>query len=77
MKQYYIIRTSWLYSSIQKEFFKDYLKLSNTQNSINVVSDQIGSPTYAMDLAKVIIELILHNNIEFGIYHYSNKGSHG
>lgn len=74
-----IIRTSWLYSEYNNNFLKKILKLSEDRSLINVVSDQISSPTYAGDLAKAIIDII--NNKEFKneknyteIYHYSNEG---
>jgi len=74
-----IIRTSWLYSEYGKNFVKTMLRLSKDQDELNVVSDQIGSPTYATDLANTILEII--KNKEFNrvsqmtqIYHYSNKG---
>ena len=53
---------------------KTMLKLSETREEINVVSDQIGSPTYAGDLAEVLIKIVLSSSISYGIYHYSNGG---
>ena len=73
-----IIRTSWLYSKYGKNFVKTMLALSNEKEQLTVVDDQISSPTFARDLAKVIIEMILQskNNLpEYsGIYHFSNEG---
>jgi len=71
-----IIRTSWLYSSFGHNFVKTMVRLANLGKPIQVVDDQIGSPTYAADLAQVIINLILTpaKNIE-GIYHYCNEGA--
>ena len=74
LKQYYIIRTSWLYSQFGHNFLKTMLKLSETRNEINVVSDQVGTPTYAEDLSKVLMTIISRDNDKFGIYHYSNEG---
>ena len=75
LKQYFIVRTSWLYSSFGNNFMKTMLKLANERNSLNVVNDQIGTPTHAVDLAKAIIEIILSGSKNFGIYHYSNEGN--
>ena len=70
-----IIRTSWVYSSHGKNFVKTMFRLMKEKDSINVVNDQIGSPTYAADLAKVILEIINGNKWEPGIFHYSNEGN--
>lgn len=70
-----IIRTSWLYGSHGTNFIKTILELSKARESLNVVFDQIGTPTYATDLAKAILSIVpkLENkNVE--IYHYSNEG---
>ncbi|HEY9221623.1 MAG TPA: dTDP-4-dehydrorhamnose reductase [Lutibacter sp.] len=70
-----IIRTSWLYSEFGNNFVKSMLKLSKEKESITVVSDQIGSPTYAKDLALAILQIIpAINNENIQIYHYANKG---
>ena len=58
LKENYIIRTSWLYSEYRNNFLKTILKLSETKSEINVVSDQIGTPTYARDLADAILKII-------------------
>jgi dTDP-4-dehydrorhamnose reductase len=70
---YYIIRTSWLYSEFGNNFMKSMLSLSKTRNELSIVSDQIGTPTYAVDLAKVIIHII-ESKPNYGLYHYSNLG---
>ena len=72
---YFIIRTSWLYSEYGKNFIKTMLSLSETLNEISVVSDQIGSPTYAGDLAEVLIQIVLSSSTNYGVYHYSNSGT--
>jgi dTDP-4-dehydrorhamnose reductase len=69
-----IIRTSWVYSSYGSNFVKTMMRLMTERNEINVVNDQIGSPTYAADLAKVILEVINSGKWQRGIYHYSNEG---
>ncbi len=74
-----IIRTSWVYSEFGNNFVKTMLRLGKERDEINVVSDQIGSPTYATDLANAILDIV--QNIEFKevgqktqVYHYSNAG---
>lgn len=73
-----IIRTSWVYSEYGKNFVRTMLKLMKEKPEINVVNDQIGSPTYAADLADAIMQLIngqwSMGNEQSGIFHYSNKG---
>jgi dTDP-4-dehydrorhamnose reductase len=73
-ERYFIIRTSWLYSGYGNNFVKSMLRLAKDRDVINVVNDQIGSPTNANDLAEVIVRLIKENRTEYGIYHYSNRG---
>jgi dTDP-4-dehydrorhamnose reductase len=69
-----IIRTSWLYSSLGKNFVKTMLRLMSEKEEVNVVNDQFGSPTYAADLAEVILQIVQHQKWQPGIYHYSNAG---
>lgn len=74
-----VIRTSWLYSSSGNNFVKTILKHGAEKESLNVVFDQTGSPTYAADLADAILSIIsgvIRNQVAFnaGIYHYSNEG---
>ncbi|MBX3241773.1 MAG: dTDP-4-dehydrorhamnose reductase [Chitinophagaceae bacterium] len=70
-----IIRTSWVYSRHGKNFVKTMLHLMTTRDEIKVVADQTGAPTYAGDLAGVIMKIITQGADKPGIYHYSNKGS--
>jgi dTDP-4-dehydrorhamnose reductase len=74
-----IIRTSWLYSEYGNNFVSAMLKLGKERDELRVVSDQIGSPTYAADLADAILEIIEHKKFRDAgqttqIYHYSNEG---
>lgn len=70
-----IIRTSWVYSSFGNNFVKTMLKLAKTRNELNIIADQIGTPTYAFDLAKTILDILPKvNNDNVEIYHYSNEG---
>ena len=74
-----IIRTSWVYSEFGNNFVKTMLKLGKERDELNVVSDQIGSPTYAIDLAEAILKIVHNKNYQnkeqpTEIYHYSNTG---
>jgi dTDP-4-dehydrorhamnose reductase len=76
---YYIIRTSWVYSQFGNNFMKTMLRLASERDSISVVNDQIGTPTNAVDLAEALIQIILTDNRQpttnnFGIYNFSNEG---
>jgi dTDP-4-dehydrorhamnose reductase len=69
-----IIRTAWVYSEFGNNFVKTMIRLMNEKDTINVVEDQIGSPTYAADLAELILQIIDGSKFIPGIYHYSNEG---
>lgn len=73
-----IIRTSWVYSEFGSNFVKTMLKLGQERTALAVIFDQIGSPTYAKDLAQAIMQIVANNRMqnqaEFPIYHYSNEG---
>ena len=71
-----IFRTAWLYSSFGNNFVKTIIKLTSERESIKVVYDQIGSPTYAGDLAKVIFDIVEKKKYvgNEGIYHFTNEG---
>ncbi|KFF18264.1 dTDP-4-dehydrorhamnose reductase [Flavobacterium hydatis] len=69
-----IIRTSWVYSKFGNNFVKTMQRLMQERDSISVVNDQIGSPTYAGDLAQAIIEIISSEEWLPGVYNYSNEG---
>lgn len=69
-----IIRTAWVYSSHGANFVKTMIRLMTERDEISVIADQIGSPTYARDLAKAILDIIQSDKWEKGIYHFSNEG---
>ncbi len=76
-KKAVIIRTSWLYSSYGSNFVKSIIKYAKEREKLNIVFDQIGTPTYARDLAKTIFDIITqinHKKNTVEIYHYSNQG---
>ncbi|MBO6170452.1 MAG: dTDP-4-dehydrorhamnose reductase [Bacteroidales bacterium] len=75
--KYIILRTSWLYSEFGRNFVKTILRLSSTRPSLNVVFDQVGTPTYALDLAKAIFHIVENRLYEghSGIYNFSNEGA--
>lgn len=69
-----VVRTSWVYSKFGNNFVKTMQRLMQERDAISVVNDQIGSPTYAADLAKAMIVIIESDNWIPGIYNYSNEG---
>jgi dTDP-4-dehydrorhamnose reductase len=69
-----IIRTSWVYSAFGRNFVKTMIKLMSEKEQLYVVNDQVGSPTYAADLAEVIMQIISSGNWIPGVYHFSNEG---
>ena len=69
-----ILRTAWVYSEFGNNFVKTMLRLMSERETLNVVNDQVGSPTYAADLAQVIMTILDSNHWQSGIYHYSNAG---
>lgn len=69
-----IIRTSWLYSEFGNNFVKTMIRLGKEREWLNVVSDQIGTPTYASDLADAILAIVLSADFIPGVYHFSNEG---
>lgn len=74
MDNFFIIRTSWLYSEYANNFVKTMLKLGAEREELNIIADQVGTPTYAIDLANVIFDVIASGQSAYGIYHYSNEG---
>lgn len=69
-----IIRTSWLYSENGNNFVKTMLRLGKERGQLQVVCDQLGSPTYAIDLAEAIVDIASRPELSYGIFHYSNEG---
>ncbi|MCC8019586.1 MAG: dTDP-4-dehydrorhamnose reductase [Rikenellaceae bacterium] len=69
-----IIRTSWLYSEFGNNFVKTMLRLGAERDSLTVVYDQVGTPTYAGDLARAVLELLVRDIKGYSLYHYSNEG---
>jgi len=70
-----IIRTSWLYSEFGNNFLKTMIRLSLEREELGVIYDQLGTPTYAIDLARVLIEIANLEEPAYGVYHYSNEGT--
>lgn len=74
LQAFYILRTSWLYSEHGNNFVKTMLKLGSTREELKVIVDQVGTPTYAMDLADAIFQIIASDKHAYGVYHFSNEG---
>ncbi|MCL4107375.1 UNVERIFIED_CONTAM: hypothetical protein GTU68_067286 [Idotea baltica] len=73
LREHLIIRTSWVYSSYGNNFLKTMLRLGKEKSELSIVNDQIGSPTYAEDIAKVILEIVRQGK-NWGTYNFSNLG---
>lgn len=71
--KYFIVRTAWVYGEYGPNFVKTMLRLASERDELGVVSDQVGSPTYTVDLAAFIIELV--QTEKYGVYHCTNSGS--
>lgn len=72
--KHFIIRTGWLYSEYANNFVKTMLKLGSEREKLTIIADQVGTPTYAIDLAGFILQIIKNDSDAYGIYHYSNEG---
>lgn len=72
LKKHFIVRTAWVYGINGNNFVKTMLKLGQDRKELGVVYDQVGSPTYTVDLAKFLVELI--DSEKYGVYHASNEG---
>lgn len=73
-EMYYILRTSWLYSEFGNNFVKTMLRFGKEKEEMRIIADQIGTPTYAIDLASCIFHIIQNDKQQYGLYHYSNEG---
>ncbi|MFB9845331.1 dTDP-4-dehydrorhamnose reductase [Mucilaginibacter ginsenosidivorans] len=74
LNEFYTIRTSWLYSEYGNNFVKTMLRLGAGRDELKIVADQVGTPTYGMDLADCILHIIASGKTAYGTYHYSNEG---
>lgn len=72
LEKYFIVRISWVFGGHGKNFVETMLRLSETKNSVQVVCDQIGSPTYTVDLARLLCDMV--QGERYGIYHATNEG---
>ena len=70
--RHFINRTSWVFGINGKNFIRTMLKLSESRDELNVVADQVGSPTYTVDLAKLLVDMV--NTEKYGTYHANNEG---
>jgi dTDP-4-dehydrorhamnose reductase len=74
MSKYFTIRTGWLYSEYANNFVKTMLKIGADRDELKIIADQVGTPTYAIDLAGFILHIIEVDSKAYGTYHYSNEG---
>ena len=74
LKKFFIIRTGWLYSEYGNNFAKTMLRLGAEKEELKIIADQVGTPTYAIDLASTILQIINSGSTAYGIYHYGNEG---
>ncbi len=74
LSSFYILRTSWLYSEYGNNFVKTMMRLGAEKEELKIIADQIGTPTYAIDLADCILSIVANDKQAYGVYHYSNEG---
>ncbi len=74
VKEFFLLRTSWLYGKNGVNFVYTMLRLFKERNEVSVLGDQWGSPTYAPDLAEVLLKIVHLNSESYGIYHFTNEG---
>ena len=72
--KYFIFRTSWLYSQYGHNFLKTILKYAEENKQLTITTEQTGTPTNANDLAKALLQVIVQDSADYGVYHYSNSG---
>ncbi len=72
LEKYFIVRTSWMFGGRGNNFVRTMLRLAETQAEVGVVADQVGSPTYTVDLAKLLVDMIQTD--KYGVYHAANEG---
>ena len=72
--KYLIFRTSWLYSQYGHNFLKTILKYSEEKKPLTITTEQTGTPTNANDLAATLLQIIIQDSKDYGVYHYSNRG---
>ncbi|MEA5458631.1 dTDP-4-dehydrorhamnose reductase [Arcicella sp. LKC2W] len=75
LDRHYILRTAWLYSEFANNFMKTMIKLGTDRDSLGIIADQVGTPTYGVDLAGALLDIIASEKEAYGIYHYSNEGA--
>ena len=74
VKKFFILRIAWVFGTNGKNFIKTMLNLAKTHDSLRVVCDQIGTPTYTYDLARLVVDMI--NTDRYGVYHVTNEGGY-
>ena len=74
LERYFIVRIAWVFGANGNNFIKTMLRLSETHNELRVVDDQIGTPTYTLDLARLLVDMILSDR--YGYYHATNEGGY-
>ena len=74
LEKYYIVRTSWVFGSHGSNFVKTMLRLAETHKEVRVVNDQIGTPTYTPDLARLLVDMC--ETDKYGVYHATNEGGY-
>lgn len=72
LEKYYIVRISWVFGENGNNFIDTMLRLSKERESLSVINDQVGSPTYTKDLARLLVDMLKTN--KYGIYHATNEG---